>query len=165
MKTRRCYVDVPRRRRRGRHTDPGTGIFPLRLDWAFNFDSNKSCWYVGRWHRSCVAPSMLDSGDETVVMVVDGLRDGTPFLSPSLDILEVMYIKAELFWLGRCQNTFILICKTSQSSVWRGCRGSRDSDNIAKILFFSPTFIFCFPSDLWIYLFIKMTDRKIYFFG
>lgn len=24
-----------------------------------------------------------------------------------LDILKVMYIKAELFWLGRCQNTFI----------------------------------------------------------
>lgn len=66
---------------------PGTRIFPFRLDWALNFDSNKSCWYVGRWHRSCVAPSMFDSGDETVVMVVDGLRDGTPFLPPSLDIL------------------------------------------------------------------------------
>lgn len=24
-----------------------------------------------------------------------------------LDILKVMYIKAELFWLGRCQHTFI----------------------------------------------------------
>lgn len=26
---------------------------------------------------------------------------------PLLDILKVMYIKAELFWLGRCQHTFI----------------------------------------------------------
>lgn len=28
-------------------------------------------------------------------------------LVPLLDILKFMYIKAELFWLGRCQNTFI----------------------------------------------------------
>lgn len=28
-------------------------------------------------------------------------------LVPLLDILKVMYIKAELFWLGRCQHTFI----------------------------------------------------------
>lgn len=28
-------------------------------------------------------------------------------LIPLLDILKVMYIKAELFWLGRCQHTFI----------------------------------------------------------
>lgn len=39
------------------------------------------------------------SNDEAVA--VDG---GTP---PPLDILKVMYIKAELFWFGRCQNTFI----------------------------------------------------------
>lgn len=30
-----------------------------------------------------------------------------------LDILKVMYIKAELFWFGRCQNTFIWSAKHS----------------------------------------------------
>lgn len=47
------------------------------------------------------------TGDETVV-VVDWLREmAHTLLVPSFDILEVMYIKAELFWLGRCQDTFI----------------------------------------------------------
>lgn len=43
----------------------------------------------------------LDVYSSDEVAAVDG---GTPLL---LDILKVMYIKAELFWFGRCQNTFI----------------------------------------------------------
>lgn len=150
-KTQRCNADVPG------HTDPSTRIFPFRLDRALNFDSNKSRWYVGRWHRSCVAPSMFDSGDETVVMVVDGLRDGAPFLSPSLDILEVMYIKAELCWLGRCQNTFILICKTPHGSVGHGFRSSWQTavgrENTTSVFYVCFIHSFIHP--------FKMIDRKI----
>lgn len=39
-------------------------------------------------------------------------------LVPLLDILKVMYIKAELFWLGRCQHTFIWSVRHN-NLVWK----------------------------------------------
>lgn len=87
------------------NTNPGTKDLLLlagRWIWRQILLDN---WYVGRWHRSCVAPLMF-----ACVMRPSrwtGLEMAAPPRPVVYNILKVIYIKAELFWLGLCQHTFI----------------------------------------------------------
>ncbi len=101
--TQRCKVKVPRRRRDTLTPAPRYPLFSagrwiwqqILLDvdmWEDGTDHVLHPWCLHVWWDHCCGPA-----DRWQTLLV-------PLL---LDILKVMYIKAELFWLGRCQHTFI----------------------------------------------------------
>lgn len=76
-----------------------------RFGWWFSREQRRECVFFSR--------SLLDMREDGTDHVLRSwclqLRRGRCHGRRTLllDILKVMYIKAELFWLGRCQNTFI----------------------------------------------------------
>lgn len=100
--TQRCNVNVPHR---GRDTLTPAPRYPLVL---------AGHWI---WRQILLDVDMWEDGTDHVLhrwclLVWWDHRRGLAerwqtLLVPLLDILKVMYIKAELFWLGRCQHTFI----------------------------------------------------------